>query len=84
MTDLSKCPVLERIPGKVSGVWLFRGTRLPLWVVLDNLKTGASLDEVSDWFEIKRSKIEDVLNFLVSETKSPFECGPVVCLRSGQ
>ena len=72
MIDLSKCPVLERIPGKVSGVWLFRGTRLPLWVVLDNLKSGASLDEISDWFEIERPKVEELLAFLANETKTPF------------
>ena len=70
MIDLSKCSALERIPGKVSGVWLFRGTRLPLWVVLDNLKTGATLDEISDWFEVDRSKVEEVLSFLASETKA--------------
>jgi len=69
--DLAKCPGLERIPGKVSGVWLFRGTRLPLWVVLDNLKGGATLDEISDWFEIERSKIEEVLDFLARETELP-------------
>ncbi len=71
MIDLSKCPVLERIPGKVSGVWLFRGTRLPLWVVLENLKSGASLDEVSDWFEIDRGQVEQVLAFLAREANEP-------------
>ena len=71
MIDLSKCPALERSPGKVSGVWLFRGTRLPLWVVLDNLRTGATLDEIADWFEIERSKIEEVLAFLANEANDP-------------
>ena len=71
MIDLSKCPALERIPGKVSGVWLFRGTRLPLWVVLDNLKSGASIDEIADWFEIDPSKIEEVLDFLAREAEIP-------------
>ncbi len=69
MIDLTKCPVLERIPGKVSGVWLFKGTRLPLWVVLDNLSSGASLDEVADWFEVDRKKVEAVLAFLARETE---------------
>ncbi len=72
MIDLSKCPELEQIPGKVSGAWLFRGTRLPLWVVLDNLRVGASLDEISDWFEIDRPRIESVLGFLAAETKLLF------------
>jgi len=67
--DLSKCAALERVPGKVSGVWLFRGTRLPLWVVLDNLRTGATLDDIVDWFEIDRSTLEEVLSFLAVEAK---------------
>jgi len=71
MIDLSKCAVVERVPGKVSGVWLFRGTRLPVWVVLDNLQAGATLDEIADWFEIERSKVEEFLAFLASETKTP-------------
>ena len=71
MIDLEKCPALERIPGKVSGVWLFRGTRLPLSAVLNNMASGASLDEVSEWFDIERSKIEEVLAFLGEETNHP-------------
>jgi uncharacterized protein (DUF433 family) len=46
--DLPECLALERLPGKVGGAWLFEGTRLPWWVVLDNLSRGASLDEVAD------------------------------------
>jgi uncharacterized protein (DUF433 family) len=71
MIDLAKCTALERIPGKVSGVWLFRGTRLPLWVVLDNLKSGATLDDIADWFEIDRSQVQAVLDFLARETEKP-------------
>jgi uncharacterized protein (DUF433 family) len=71
MIDLSKCPELERIPGKVSGVWLFTGTRLPLSAVLENLSGGASLDEIADWFEIDRAKVERVLTFLAKETNQP-------------
>lgn len=29
-------PDVERIPGKVSGRWLMKGTRLPVQAVLDN------------------------------------------------
>ena len=69
--DLSKCPALERSPGKVSGVWVFRGTRLPLWVVLENVRAGATLDEAADWFEIDRSKLEEVFAFLTNEVNDP-------------
>jgi hypothetical protein len=41
--------------------------------VLDNLRTGATLDEVADWFEIDRAKLEEVLSFLASETKDPIQ-----------
>lgn len=71
MIDLSKCPELERVPGKVSGKWLFRHTRLPLSAVLVNLSSGASLDEVSDWFEIPRERIVAVLAFLAQEADQP-------------
>ena len=30
MTDWSKCPSVESVPGKVSGAWVFKGTRLPV------------------------------------------------------
>ena len=34
--DWTKCPDVERIPGKVSGAWLVVGTRIPAQAVLDN------------------------------------------------
>ena len=30
MLDWSKCVAVERIAGKVSGAWLFKGTRVPV------------------------------------------------------
>ena len=30
MLDWSQCPAVERVPGKVSGEWLFKGTRVPV------------------------------------------------------
>lgn len=71
MIDLAKCPELERRPGKVSGQWIFRHTRLPLHAVLSNLSAGASLDEIADWFEIDRVRVEAVLRFLAKELNHP-------------
>ena len=34
------------LPGKVSGAWLFRGTRIPVAAVFENLEDGLSMDEV--------------------------------------
>ncbi len=76
MIDLAKCSELERQPGKVSGNWVFKGTRLPLHAVLINLISGASLDEVAEWFEIERSRVEAVLAFLAGEANEPMAAEP--------
>ena len=36
--DWSQCPMVESIPGKVSGAWVFRGTRVPVSAIFENLK----------------------------------------------
>lgn len=41
--DWSQCPAVESIPGKVSGAWVFRGTRMPVQTVFDNLAAGLSV-----------------------------------------
>jgi len=50
MLDWSQCPVVERQPGKVSGAWLFKGTRVPVKALFENLEAGASIDEFLEWF----------------------------------
>jgi hypothetical protein len=42
--DWSQCPAVETIPGKVSGAWVFRDTRMPVATVFENLEAGASID----------------------------------------
>lgn len=41
---------IERDPAKVSGEWIFKGTRVPLAALFENLKDGASVDEFLEWF----------------------------------
>jgi len=62
--DWSQCPVVESIPGKVSGAWLFRGTRMPVQTVFINLASGASIEEIMEWFGVTRDQIVSVLNFV--------------------
>jgi len=45
MIEWSTCPAVERRPGLVSGAWVFRGTRVPLRALFENLRDGASLDD---------------------------------------
>lgn len=50
MLDWSDCPEVERVPDKVSGVWVFRGTRVPVQALFENLESGATIDQFVEWF----------------------------------
>jgi uncharacterized protein (DUF433 family) len=54
--DWSQCPAVESIPGKVSGAWVFRDTRLPVATVIENLED-LSVEEVMEQFDVTREQI---------------------------
>lgn len=75
MIDWSECPVLESIPGKVSGAWLFRGTRVPVSAILRNLPQ--SMDRLLENYPtVARSQIEAVLDFLAASADPVFSGEP--------
>jgi uncharacterized protein (DUF433 family) len=51
MIDWSQCPEAERIPGKVSGAWLVKGTRIPVQAVLDNADGFTPEDMAAEIYE---------------------------------
>ncbi len=61
--DWSQCPAVESIPGRVSGAWVFRGTRLPVATVFENLEDGMTLEEIMEQFDVTREQVIAVLNF---------------------
>ena len=62
MLDWSECPAVERVPGKVSGAWLFKGTRVPVKALFENIESGARVDEFLEWFPgVTREQVEAVL-----------------------
>lgn len=69
--DWSKCPAVESVPGKVSGAWVFRGTRMPVSTVFENLEAGATIDEIVQWFDVSREQIEEVLKFAARSLEVP-------------
>jgi uncharacterized protein (DUF433 family) len=69
--DWSQCPVVESIPGKVSGAWVFRGTRLPVATVFENLEAGASIAEIAEWFDVTPEQIKAVLEFAARSLEAP-------------
>ena len=50
MIDWSSCPAVERDPERVSGAWLFRGTRVPVTALFQNLEDGVQLAEFVELF----------------------------------
>lgn len=50
MNDWSACPVVARDPDRVSGAWLFRGTRVPIAALFENLQDEAQVFEFVQWF----------------------------------
>ena len=61
LLDWTQCAAVERVPGKVSGVWLFKTTRVPVRALFENLKDGATVDDFLMWFPgVARERVEAV------------------------
>jgi uncharacterized protein (DUF433 family) len=67
--DWSQCPAVESVPGKVSGAWVFKGTRLPVATVIENLED-LSIDEVIEQFDVTREQIAAVLEFVAQTLRA--------------
>jgi uncharacterized protein (DUF433 family) len=44
--DWSQCPAVESVPGRVSGAWVLRNTRMPVSVIFEDLEYGSSIEEI--------------------------------------
>ena len=69
--DWSQCPAVESIPGKVSGAWVFKDTRMPVASVFENLEAGLSVEEVMEEFAVTREQINAVLHFAATSLQTP-------------
>ena len=67
--DWSHCPAVESIPGKVSGAWVFKGTRLPVATVIENLED-LSIDEVIEQFDVTREQVTALLDFVAQSLRA--------------
>jgi len=57
---------VERHPDTVSGAWVWRGTRVPVAALFENLRDGATVDQFLEWFPgVSRAQVEAVLNYEV-------------------
>ena len=65
--DWSRCSAVDRNPGKLGGIWCFRGTRLPVAALFEHLDQGSTIDEFLEWFpSVSREQVHHVLAFAQS------------------
>jgi uncharacterized protein (DUF433 family) len=70
--DWSQCPAVESIPGKVGGAWVFRGTRIPVAAVFENLEDGLTIDQIVEMFEgLTQDQVKAVLDFAAQSLSAP-------------
>lgn len=76
MLDWSQCEAVESTPGKVSGAWVFRGTRIPVAVVFENLEDGLTIDEIIRMFDgLTRQQVRAVLDFAAQSLTGTVNAG---------
>jgi uncharacterized protein (DUF433 family) len=72
LLDWSQCPAVESIPEKMSGAWVFRGTRVPVAAVFENLEDGLTVDEIVEMFDgLTRGQVNAVLDFAAQSLSTP-------------
>ena len=69
--DWSQCSAAESIPGKLSGAWVLRDTRMPISVIFENLEYGASIEEIIENYDVTREQIQSVLEFAARSAAPP-------------
>jgi uncharacterized protein (DUF433 family) len=72
--DWSQCSAVESVPGKVSGAWVFRGTRIPVAAVFENLEDGLTIEEIVQLFDgLKQEQVKAVLDFAAQSLAAPVQ-----------
>ena len=72
MLDWTTCGAVERRPGRVSGVWVFRGTRVPVSALFANLEGGSTVAEFLEWFPgVSREQVNGVLEHASHSLAAP-------------
>ena len=63
---------MESIPGKVSGAWVLKGTRMPVSSIFENLEAGANIDDIMEWFDgLDRDQVRAVIEFAARSLNKP-------------
>ena len=73
--DRAQCPAVEGVPGKRSGAWVLRGTRIPVSTVFENLQ-GMGIDELVEEFGVTREQVQAALRFVAASAEAPAPAWP--------
>ncbi len=72
MIDWSTCQAVERDPERMSGAWLFRGSRLTISTLFENLEDGASVTDFVQWFQgVTLEQVQAVLHHAARSALAP-------------
>jgi uncharacterized protein (DUF433 family) len=69
--DWSQCPAVESVPGRRSGAWVFKDTRMPVATVFENLEAGSDIEEIIEQFHVTREQVQAVLEFAARSLDAP-------------
>jgi len=69
--EWATCSSVEQTPERVSGSWVFKGTRVPVRALFENLEDGATVDDFLEWFPgVTRSQVDAVLERAADSLKA--------------
>ena len=72
MLDWSSCSAVERDPQRVSGGWVFRGTRVPVSALFENLEDGVQITQFVEWFPgVTIEQVRAVLDYAAKSLALP-------------
>ena len=75
--DWSQCSAVESVPGRLSGAWVLKGTRMPVSAIFENLEAGANVDDIMEWFDgLDRDQVKAVIEFAARSLDKTPEYAP--------
>jgi uncharacterized protein (DUF433 family) len=74
--DWSQCPAVESVPGKMSGAWVLKDTRMPVDIIFGNLAEGANLTDLLEWYDgLDPAQVKAVIEFVVTSLRKEPDYG---------
>ena len=61
--DWSKCPDVESVPGRCSGAWVVKDSRLTVHAIINNAAAGCSAAEIADMFEVPSDTVRRIVAY---------------------